>query len=74
MEIKNSRLREVKEAGAKAFIDGSIDSYAKANRFAKKTYKQFSIERELFVLGWCDAYWNEQTRVKAPFPITHSRG
>ena len=58
----NSALAKAEQAGKDAFRDGSVTSYRAAERAARKAYT-IVLERELFVAGWNQAFWDEQERV-----------
>ena len=57
-----STIDKVERAGKDAFRDGSISSHKAAERFARKAFAAV-LEREVFVAGWNNAFWDEQGRV-----------
>lgn len=59
--MTNSPIK-AEQAGKDAFRNGSISSYTAAERLARKTYASV-LERECFVAGWNNAFWDEQGRV-----------
>lgn len=60
--MANQALIKAEQAGKDAFRDGSISSHKAAERVARKGYAAV-IERECFVAGWNQAFWDEQERV-----------
>jgi hypothetical protein len=60
--MANQALIKAEQAGKDAFRSGSISSHVAAERFARKTYAAV-LERETFVAGWNNAFWDEQERV-----------
>lgn len=61
-EIANKALAKAEQAGKDGFRDGSISSHKAAERFARKQYAVV-LEREFYVAGWNQAFWDEQERV-----------
>ena len=55
-------FEKVEQAGMNYFSNNPTSDYAAAERVARKTYA-VAIEREWFVAGWNQAFWNEQGRV-----------
>jgi len=60
--MTNQTLANAEKAGKHAYHSGEIPSYAAAERFAIKNYS-IMLEREWFVAGWNQAFWDEQERV-----------
>lgn len=58
----NTWLHDVESKGKVAFNTGCINSYADAEKYARKTYLSV-LERDIFVAGWNTACWDEQARV-----------
>ena len=69
--MTNYVLISAEQAGKDAFLDGSISRYTVAERAARKTYPTV-IEREFFVAGWNQAFWDEQERVLRSTPRSGS--
>ena len=57
-----NQFTRAEQAGKDAFCNGSIDSNKGADRFARKAYATV-LERECFVAGWNQGFWEEQGRV-----------
>lgn len=49
------------QAGKDYFRDHPDSNHSTASSYARKAYSVV-LQRELFVAGWNDAFWNEQAR------------